>query len=305
MCNTGSQIRSGDSFALRNDGAEPMRRPSTLETGSRPVPGSPWYVHPPTQFPTDWASAFGQDPYGLWCGIEVGEVRQRLRWIPPGEFLMGSAPNEEARRGDETLHRVTLTRGYWLAETACTQALWKAVTGNNPSRFKSAERPVEQVTWKDVQNFIARLNHRVAGLGARLPTEAEWEYAARAGTQTAFWWGDELTVAQANYNGNYPYPAGAQKGEFRNETVSVKMFDANPWGLFQVHGNVFEWCQSAYGAYPLGVQESRDPKGPSSGVKRVQRGGGWFDGGQHLRAAARSGIDYDIRGVRGFRLAAG
>ena len=109
-----------------------------------------------------------------------------------------------SQRGDEneTLHRVTLTEGYWLAETACTQALWEAVMGNNPSEFKGPDRPVEKVRWDEVKEFIKQLNKKVPGLQSQLPTEAQWEYAARAGSQTPFWWGSTLSSEQANYNGN-------------------------------------------------------------------------------------------------------
>lgn len=148
------------------------------------------------------------------------------------------------RRRDETLHRVKLTEGYWLAETACAQSLWESVTGKNPSRFKGGDRPVENVSRDDVQGFMEAVNKQVPGLYACLPTEAEWEYAARAGTKAAFWFGESLTTEKANYNGNRPY-VGGEKGESRKETVSVKRFEANLWGLYQVHGNVWEWCEDS------------------------------------------------------------
>lgn len=247
-----------------------------------------------------WASDAGVDAYGLWTQFAVEGVTQRLRWIPPGEFLMGS----EARPGDEPLHRVTLTEGYWLAETACTQALWKVVMGENPSRFEGTDRPVEQVSWDEVQAFCTKMRERLRGFEARLPTEAEWEYAARAGTRTAFWWGNELTTTRANYNGNYPYPEDGEKGEYRQETVEVKAFEPNPWGLYQMHGNVYEWCQDWFGQYPKGEQVN--PTGPENGVRRVLRGGSWIDYGRFLRADYRvhrvPGYRFDLLG---FRVAAG
>jgi len=251
-----------------------------------------------------WASGEGVDEYGLWVEFTVEGIIQRLRWIPPGEFLMGSPEEEEGRNDAETLHRVTLTVGYWMAETACTHGLWDAVTGVNPSRFKGVDYPVEQVSWDDVQGFVKGLNERLPDLHARLPTEAEWEYAARAGTRTAFWWGDELTTDQANYNGNHPYPEGGEKGEYREETLKVKTFEANPWGLYQVHGNVREWCQDQYGEYSEGEQVN--PTGPEAGVSRVLRGGGWGGLGRHLRAADRVRLGRDDgHDFLGFRLAAG
>jgi len=155
-----------------------------------------------------------------------------------------------------------------------------------------------------VQGFVKGLNERLPDLHARLPTEAEWEYAARAGTRTAFWWGDELTTDQANYNGNHPYPEGGEKGEYREETLKVKTFEANPWGLYQVHGNVREWCQDQYGEYSEGEQVN--PTGPEAGVSRVLRGGGWGGLGRHLRAADRVRLGRDDgHDFLGFRLAAG
>lgn len=268
-----------------------------------PAPGSHWRHAPPLMFPTAWASSFGQDPFGLWCGFEVAGIEQRMRWIPKGEFLMGSPEGEDEMQSEETLHTVTLTEGYWLADTACTQALWETLMGVNKSRFKGAENPVERVSWKEVRKFIERLNDKVSGLSARLPTEAEWEYAARAGTRTAFWWGDDLTPAQANYNGNYPYAKG-MKGEYREKTVNVKEFEANPWGLYQVHGNVWEWCEDWYRSY--GTESVVDPPGPENGEARVCRGGCWLYDGRLLRSACRG---HYVPGSRhsgiGFRLAAG
>jgi formylglycine-generating enzyme required for sulfatase activity len=158
-----------------------------------------------------WAIGYGRDAYGLYADCRIADVTQRMRCIPPGEFLMGS-PVEEAERFDnETQHQVLLTRSFWLAETTCTQALWQAVMGGNPSRFTGAERPVEQVSWDDVQRFLQRVHASAPELALRLPTEAEWEYACRAGTSTPFWFGEQITPEQVNYNGNYPY-AGGKKG---------------------------------------------------------------------------------------------
>jgi formylglycine-generating enzyme required for sulfatase activity len=248
-----------------------------------------------------WATHWGQDAFGLWCGFTLGETVQRMRWIPPGEFRMGSPRDEPERGENEILHRVVLTRGFWLAETACPQALWRAVTGEDPSRFEGEDLPVERVSWEDVQGFCRRLNERVPGLGARLPSEAEWEYACRAGTGTPFWWGERLSPELANYDGNAPY-AGGPKGESREKTLAVKSFEPNPWGLYQMHGNVWEWCGDWFGAYPEG--EAVDPTGPGLGEYRVVRGGGWVGGGRGLRAAYRS-LVLPAGADLGFRLAAG
>lgn len=258
----------------------------------------------------DWARAMGRDRYGLWAEIAVelrvgkGEaVIQRLRWIPPGRFLMGSPEDEHDRNDDERQHEVILTRGFWLAETACTQALWEAVTGADPSHFKGERRPVESVSWRQAQGFVRRLNHRVPGLEARLPTEAEWEYACRAGTSTPFSFGEDIGPEQANFDGTRPY-RGTKEGRFRRETVDAGSLPPNPWGLYEMHGNVWEWCRDRYGPYPEGVQV--DPPDPKTGERRVLRGGSWINRGRGPRSAYRSPGEPGYRGsIVGFRLALG
>ncbi len=255
-----------------------------------------------TELP-DWAEAIGRDEYGLYADFAVEGVSQRMRWIAPGEFLMGSPENEPERYSDETQHPVILTRGYWLADTVCTQALWRAVMGSNPSNFKGDDRPVEQVSWEDAQYFIERLNGRIPGNTFRLPTEAEWEYACRAGTTGPFWFGDQITTDQVNYDGNRPY-AGSPKGQDRGETVNVKDLPCNGWGLYQMHGNVWEWCQDWLGGYDLDTIV--DPAGPAEGSGRVLRGGGWVNDGGHVRSAYRLAYVPGLRyGYCGFRLARG
>jgi len=270
---------------------QPALQPSEPELPSRPV----------------WAADFGTDTYGCYADARIQEVVQRLRWIAPGTFLMGSPPDEPEREEDETLHRVQLSQGFWLADTPCTQALWQAVMGENPSAFQGAERPVERVSWEDVQAFLRRVNAHVRDEGWRLPTEAEWEYACRAGTSTPFWFGAQITPEQVNYDGNYPY-AGGQQGRYRKETVPVCALPCNTWGLYQMHGNVWEWCQDWYAAYPAATAETPAvaPAGPPTGAARVLRGGGWFDGGGSARSAQRFRHDPRYRYVSvGFRLARG
>ena len=216
---------------------------------------------------------------------------------------MGS-PESEAERGDDEIqHRVILSQGFWLADTACTEALWQAVLDETPSLFHGEDRPVESVSWDDAQRFLARLNAAAPELALRLPTEAEWEYACRAGTTTPFWFGEQITPEQVNYNGNYPYARG-KKGLYRQETVPVKALPCNGWGLYQMHGNVWEWCQDWYGTYPTGTVV--DPTGPDTGTLRVRRGGSWFGDGRGARAARRDadGPGDRIRDI-GFRLARG
>jgi formylglycine-generating enzyme required for sulfatase activity len=198
---------------------------------------------------------------------------------------------------------VTLTQGLWLGETTVTQALWEAVMGENPSEFKGPERPVEQVSWDDAQAFLAKINGERDDLGFRLPSEAEWEYACRAGTETPFSFGANITPEQVNYDGNHPY-AGGKKGLDRGQTVDVKALPCNPWGLYQMHGNVLEWCQDWYGDYPS--QPVMDPEGPPEGVDRVLRGGSWGGDAGRCRSADRSRHEPDRRNhSSGFRLARG
>ncbi len=212
----------------------------------------------------------------------------------------GVLPTEGEGTDDEPRHQVTLTQGYWLADTACTQGLWQAVMGENPARFQDS---VEQVSWDDCQLFLQMANASLEGLVLRLPTEAQWEYACRAGTQGQFSWGDTLSSGQANYNGNYPYNSN-QKDEYRQRTVDVLTFTPNPWGLYQMHGNVLEWCADWQGEYPSGPVQ--DPKGPEEGQLRVLRGGSWNDYGRDLRSALRSALRlastpdsrYDFIGLR-------
>ena len=265
----------------------------------------PGEVFFPDPFPQPWASDWGEDDeYGLWMALTLGEVRQVFRWIAPGRFLMGSPADEPQRWHNEVQHEVTLSRGYWLADTACTQAFWQAVMGENPSEFKDdAHNPVEQVSWEDVQRFIGELQRRVAGLAVRLPSEAEWEYACRAGTTTPFSFGDELTPERVNYDGNYPYAGGA-KGLYRQKRVAVASLPANAWGLYEMHGNVYEWCADWYGDYANEPQV--DPQGPPSGDSRMVRGGSWGISGRSVRSASRYWIvpGYRYQNV-GFRLALG
>ena len=232
----------------------------------------------------DWATGFGLDAYGLYAVFAIEGVEQRMRWIAPGEFVMGSPTDEPERSDTETQHHVILSRGLWLATTACTQGMWQAVMGENPSHFKGAERPVEQVSWEEVQAFIARLNERIPGQAFRPPTEAEWEYACRAGTTTPFWFGGQITPEQVNYDGNHPYAGGA-KGLHRGATVDVRSLPCNNWGLHEMHGNVWEWCADWYGAYPGNTLI--DPMGPITGENRVLRGGSWLNHGREARSAQR------------------
>jgi len=204
-------------------------------------------------------------------------------YIKPGSFQMGSPSYESNRDSDERQHRVTLSKGFYMQTTEVTQRQWHDVMGNNPSNFKGDSLPVESVSWNDVQEFIRKVNARGEGT-YRLPTEAEWEYGCRASTTTAFHYGNSLSSSQANFDGNYPY-GGASKGVYRKKTVSVGSFGPNAWGLYDMHGNVWEWCEDWYGDYSSG--SVTDPRGPSRGIYRVFRGGSWIFKARDCRSADR------------------
>ena len=159
--------------------------------------------------------------------------------------------------------------------------------GNNPSSFKDCgdECPVESVSWYDAQVFIKWLNHMEGKDRYRMPTEAEWEHACRAGTSTLYNIGACISTDQANYNGNYPL-SGCPKGVYRKRTIKTGSFSPNSWGLYDIHGNVWEWCQDWYGTYPKG--DVKDPVGPFHGRFRVLRGGSWYTKAKYVRSANRN-----------------
>ncbi len=264
----------------------------------------------------------------------IADIEFAWRYIPPGTFQMGSRQTEVGRKDDELLHEVRLTRGFWMGETEVTQGqfeefvretgyeteaeregwsstwariTWKKKPGATWRDSGGRDHPVVNVSWNDAKAFCEWLSDR-SGKVIRLATEAEWEYAARANTTTPFWTGENLTTDQANYNGNFPY-AGHAKGQFRQKAVAVRSFDANPWGLYEVHGNVGEWTEDAVGfaqrkvvlpgTYVDGVE---DPFG-TRGSNRVLRGGGWISYGPHCRAAFRFAFEPGSRADNlGFRL---
>ena len=231
-----------------------------------------------------------------------------LVFIQPGTFTMGSPTNEAERYSNETQHTVTISRGFWMEKYLVTQGDYLAVVGSNPSWFTSANgysdattRPVEEVTWFDATNYCAlrTQQEREGGLIPtnyvyRLPTESEWEYADRAGTTTAFYLGSGLYSGQANFDGQTEYDASVgtivnPSGIDLGQTTPVGSYAANPWGLYDMIGNVFEWCQDWYGAYPAG--SVTDPQGAAKGSYRVLRGGDWPHTAKNCRSARRGDDD--------------
>ena len=230
-------------------------------------------------------------------GIEVinlgGNVKLEMVLIRAGNFVMGS-PKEEKGGAGETQHEVTLTKPFYMGKYEVTQEQWKAVMGkeNNPSNTKGEKLPVTNVSWVDCQGFIRNLNARPKG-GYRLPTESEWEYACRAGTTTAYSFGGAILPQNANIS-------ESKKGT----PVKVGSYKPNAFGLFDMHGNVREWCEDFSGAYPAGAVT--DPKGPEAGDYRILRGGSFYSktGNAYARSAFRNvGKQSDQVNGNGFRLA--
>jgi formylglycine-generating enzyme required for sulfatase activity len=207
-------------------------------------------------------------------------------YIPAGEFVMGSPADEPGRHADEAQHRVAISRGFFLGATEVTQGQWRQVMGDNPANFSDCgdQCPVETVSWNQVQVFIQALNARDENGPYRLPTEAEWEYACRSETVTAFSFGGCLSPDLANYDGTRVM-AGCPPGDYQRRPVPVGSYPANAWGLHDMHGNVWEWCHDWY-ARGSG-RPAVDPSGPASGKYRVIRGGGWDFFDHDCRSANR------------------
>jgi formylglycine-generating enzyme required for sulfatase activity len=236
------------------------------------------------------------------CGRVISNTRQQAKYlvedlgngvtlemvsIPAGAFLMGS-PNNEAGREDREgpQHRVTLST-FWMSKFQITQAQWQAIMGTNPSSFKgSLQLPVESVSWDEANTFCLKLSLKT-GKTYRLPSEAEWEYACRAGTTTPFYFGETITPELVNYDGNYNYAAGP-KGVYREKTTPVGSFPPNDFGLFDMHGNVWEWCADVWHDNYHGAPTDGsvwETGGDHS--YRLLRGGSWYAYAVWCRAAHR------------------
>jgi formylglycine-generating enzyme required for sulfatase activity len=234
--------------------------------------------------------------------------------IPPGSFMMGSTDEEVQAAyqnasclgeraklgwftGEKPRHRVTIRDGFSMGKYEVTQGQWQAIMGNNPSEFQNCGTncPVENVSWNDAQEFIQKLNAMNDGYLYRLPSEAEWEYACRAGTTTAFAFGDSLSSDQANFAGDCPY-GGAGKGVYRGKTTPVGSFQPNAWGLYDMHGNVYEWCQDWYhDSYNGAPNDGSAWLSGGEQKNRVLRGGSWSIIASQLRSAYRYQYKPDAR----------
>jgi formylglycine-generating enzyme required for sulfatase activity len=270
-----------------------------------------------------WA---GQPPRtGDFTGSRGGDEREiggiRLCWCPPGKFRMGSPSDEPERRSDERQVDVTLTRGFWIGKYSATQGQWKRVMGALPGALSAGagdDFPVYNVNHAEAEAFCRKLTTLERASGAlpagwefRLPTEAQWEYACRAGTTTATAFGDRLSSRQANFRGDFPYN-GAEKGPSLGRTEKVGTYPANAWGLHDMHGNVFDWCRDWYhqrlpgGTDPdLSSAIAASPRNRDGSVSRVRRGGCWADEGWPCRSACRIRFEPERRADHiGFRVVA-
>jgi formylglycine-generating enzyme required for sulfatase activity len=253
----------------------------------------------------DFSSYYSEDINGV--SLEMVEIH-------PGTFLMGSPDNEAQRHSSEGPQHTVSVPSFFMGKYEITQAQWQAVASlprfnrdlhPNPSQFKSDNLPVERVTWEDAVEFCERLS-RATGRKYRLPSEAEWEYACRAGTITPFAFGATITPELVNYDGNYPY-GRAMKGRYYGKTTPVgEMGAANAFGLYDMHGNVWEWCQDNYHQNYIGAPSDGSVWVGGETEIRVLRGGSWFYEGQYCRSALRVGnaTDYLFNGV-GFRVVLG
>ncbi len=263
------------------------------------------------------------DAMGPRAKVFTNSIGMKFVYIEPGTFLMGSPSGESGRADDEQQHRVTLTHGFYLGITEVTQGRWRSIVGNDPSYFKHCgdDCPVETVSWDDCQAFIQELNQREKTDKYRLPTEAEWEYACRAGTKTELYTGAMKVLGGNNapalgdialYGGNScaEYQGAFDCSGWSERQYACSLCGTNPgagkkpnaWGLYDMLGNVWEWCQDRYGEYTSG--HLTDPIGPSSGEDRVCRGGSWDSFALGCRAAARYGESPDWKDhLIGFRVA--
>lgn len=272
-------------------------------TAKRPPPAAPRTTPRQTATPSTQAPPIFAGPVQAQSFSEnLNGATLEMVLIPAGTFTMGSPDSEASRSNDEgPQHRVTLPQ-FYMGKYEVTQAQYQAVMGTNPAIFKGDNRPVENVSWNDATEFCRKLS-QMTGKEYRLPTEAEWEYACRAGTTTPFAFGSSLSSEQANFNGNYPY-GGAAKGVYRQQTTVVGSFQPNGFGLYDMHGNVWEWCvdywHENYNGAPV------DGSGWWSGGnsnRRVMRGGSWNYYGYVCRSAYRTisapdfGSNYGLRVV--------
>jgi formylglycine-generating enzyme required for sulfatase activity len=238
-----------------------------------------------------------------YLSLDLGNgIEMDLMLIPQGTFLMGSPATEKDRDNDEEPIREVTMSSFFIGKYPVTQAQWEAIMGNNPSFFRGAKRPVESISWHDCTQFCQKLSQKV-GAKCRLPSEAEWEYACRGQTTTPFHFGETITTDLANYNGRYPYLEEAE-GIFREQTTDVGLFLANAFGLYDLHGNVFEWCADTWHENYNGAPKDGQPWIDRRSDNHILRGGSWNVFSRLCRSAYREYLPSNNRDPsNGFRLA--
>jgi len=277
----GGEDNSPDDVATPSSSSVTPVKAENAEAGA----AKPQVAEPKGSVPSTKPVSSGSEP-NVPAGMEVtNSIGMKLRLIPAGEFMMGSPATESDRADRETRHPVSITKPFYLGVTEVTQEQYQKVMGKNPSQFKGPQNPVEKVSWTDAVEFCRKLSampaEKTAGHVYRLPTEAEWEYACRAGTATAYGFGDDRSGLGVYgwVGGESTHPVGGKK--------------PNAWGLYDMHGNVWEWCQDWYGDYPSG--SATDPTGATSGSHRVSRGGSWISIARSCRSARRNGSTPEVR----------
>jgi len=227
--------------------------------------------------------------HALLPGNFTNSLGMNMIWCPPGDFLMGSPKDEEGYQENQNQVQVRISQGFWLASTPVTQGQWQKLMGNNPSNnIGSKDLPVESVSWNDAVEFCDKQNLQESlpsGYRYALPTEAQWEYACRAGTNTPFHFGSKLNGTEANCSTFLPYGTEIRATHLSERTSIVGSYPPNAWNLHDMHGNVWEWCADWYGDYLPG---GKDPVGPRTGAYRMVRGGAWDFFAVQCRAAYRA-----------------
>ena len=276
---------------------------SQTQTFQNPLKQIFQFISPPTNPPKPPANInVNINPQSSFTEDLGNGVKLEMIAIPGGTFLMGSPENEAERQDYESpKHQVTVP-SFFMGKYPLTQAQYQAILGSNPSYFKGNNRPVETVSWDDAVLFCQKLSQRT-GKSYRLPSEAEWEYACRAGTKTPFSFGDNITPDLVNYDGNYPYKS-APKGKYREQTTDVETFTPNSFGLYDMHGNVWEWCEDDWHENYINAPTDGSAWNSRSGNNtKTLRGGSWYRDARFCRAANRYGYSRDSRyDYYGFRV---
>ncbi|MBO1066628.1 MULTISPECIES: bifunctional serine/threonine-protein kinase/formylglycine-generating enzyme family protein [Nostocales] len=260
--------------------------PPPPQTSQNPFQQIFQFISPPTNPPKPAANTnLNINPQSSFTEDLGKGVKLEMIAIPGGTFLMGSPENEAGRRDSESpQHQVTVP-SFFMGKYQLTQAQYQAILGTNPAFFKGNNRPVEKVSWNDAVVFCKKLNQNT-GKNYRLPSEAEWEYACRAGTKTPFYFGDNITTDLVNYDGNYSYKS-APKGKYRQQTTGVGTFPPNAFGLYDMHGNVWEWCEDDWHENYINAPKNGSIWNSRSGNRKLLRGGSWFNSPDYCRSAFR------------------